>query len=316
MSKVALVILFNHNYELNVVNLKKIYAGRFDHLFFIMPFYQGKEENIIPVYENSYYFQGYIAKALEQIKSGAYEHYIIIGDDLLLNPLINQDNYTDYFKVDQDTAFIPGPFLLNDTTVTSPYRHLAPYWPWIKSALNFRIVQPGIEVSKFLPGYEEALILLKKHGYEFTAHMPIKMFYSNKVWKSMFDRFFRGKPEEVLTSLYYDLRNLNKKIPYPLIGSYSDIMVVPNKNINSFIKYCGIFAALHLFVEIAIPTALAFSVDKIVTEADLLYKGITYWNQEDIKLFGERYQNSLTNLYNNFPGNTLYIHPIKLSSWV
>lgn len=315
-NKVALIILFNHNYELNIGDLKKMYTSRFDHLFFIMPFYEGEDENIISVYENSFYFQGYVSKALEKIKSEQYDHYIIIGDDVLLNPCINQDNYNMYFKIDRESAFIPGPFLLNDTTVTSPYREWAPYWPWIKSALNFKIDQPGIEVSKFLPGYEEAVALLRRHGLKFSATVPLKMFYSSKVWKSIFNKLFRGKPEKILTVLLYDLKNINKKIPYPLIGSYSDIIVVPNENVDLFIRYCGIFSALHLFVEIAIPTALAFSVTKIVSEADLNFKGITHWNPEESKLFSEKFQSSRSKLYDNFPDHTLYIHPIKLSAWV
>ncbi|MDB5121063.1 MAG: hypothetical protein JWN56_2281 [Sphingobacteriales bacterium] len=315
MSKVALLILFNHNYEANLPLLENIYSARFDNLFFIMPFYKGRKKNVINVHGNSFYFQGYIATALEVVKSEKYDHYIIIGDDLLLNPQIDQNNYSTFFKLNKETAFIPGPFLLNDPNVTSPCRPLAPYWAWTRSAFNFKLNQRGIEVSKFLPSYDQALTLLKNHGFEFSAVMPYKMFYSNKIWKSIFDRLFRNKPEYSLIELIYDIKNINKKIPYPVIGSYSDIIIIPHQNIVPFIRYCGIFSALNLFVEIALPTALAFSVDSIISEIDLNLKGITYWNSDDVTLFKEKYNSSLSCLYENFPEHTLYIHPLKLSEW-
>lgn len=317
MSNVALIILFNHNYEANLDRLKEIYTGRFDDIWFIMPFYSGTRKDIITVYENSYYFQGYIAKALEQIRNDRFEHYLIIGDDLILNPGINQDNYKEYFKVDSDTAFVPSPFLLNDTTVTKPNRPMAPFWNWSLNALNFDIKQPGIEASKFLPSYDEAVTLLKRHGYNFTPNIPLKFYSYNKLASGDMSKAALGLKRDYLKFSSRILSNIVAKstIPYPMIGSYSDCVVLPHSHINSIIKYCGITAALNLFVEIGLPTSIALSVPKISTEDSMPQKGKTFWLPIEVAEFENSYNNSFEKFENEFPEDALYVHPVKLSRW-
>ncbi len=58
MSKIALVIIYNHQYNKNIDILERIYKGRFSHIYHLIPFYQGDKENVIPVYDASLYFQG------------------------------------------------------------------------------------------------------------------------------------------------------------------------------------------------------------------------------------------------------------------
>lgn len=316
MGEVALCILFNHNYEKNLPKLDAIYKNRFKNLFYIMPFYQGEREDVIAVYENSYHFQGYIANALDKIKSDKYDHYLIIGDDLLINPQLNENNYKEFFEVTTEEAFIPGIFLMNDATEKGPYRPSAPYWAYIKDAVQFKIKQPGIEVNRFLPSAEEAKELIERHGYTYTDKAPAQLFYRKPLLK------FNNKKElrQNLYSLGRFFLNIKFivsskwRITYPMVGSYSDCVLIPNKYVKPFIKYCGIFTALRLFVEVAIPTALAFACPKIVMEKIMKNKGKTYWVDE-IPVFEAEYKNSLNYLTNNFPEDTLYIHPVKLSKF-
>jgi hypothetical protein len=312
MKNAALLILFNHNYEANLDRLKKIYESKFDHIYFIMPFYGGKREDVIPVYENSYYFQGYIARALELLKHKEFEHYIIIGDDLILNPAINQHNYKEFFNVTDDKGFIPGPFLLSDTEEKRPNRKYPPYWPWNKHAVNFKVNVKGIEVQKYLPSYEEAKVLLQKHGYDFSPRMSWKFFYGKGVYKHYFNR---KKHWSAVKYTFKMLPYLRKGLAYPVIGSYSDIIVIPGKHVEPMIRYCGIFAALGLFVEIALPTALAFSVPAMADETGLHFKGETFWQKEAIEGLETKYEKDLSRLFEKFPDQTLYIHPVKLSRW-
>lgn len=313
MSDVALIILFNHNYENNLDLLDKIYGDRFSDIWYIIPFYKGNREDVISVYEKSHYFQGYIATAITQLKSKGYKYYFVIGDDLYLNPKINEDNYKDFFKVDEDTAFIPGPFLLNDLKEKRPSRPYAPVWSGLKYALDFKVDQRGIHTKPLLPSPDEAVSLLKNHGFNFTSKVSRKMFYSNPILNME-----KGLKENIIgLKLFVDnFRNivLPKKIAYPLIGSYADILVIPSKHQAKFVNYCGTFAALNLFVEIALPTALAFAYPNLVSENNLAHKGETYWyyNHVDCE---KKYRKSLSYLKSNFPEECLYIHPIKLSKW-
>ncbi|WP_207423711.1 hypothetical protein [Desertivirga brevis] len=317
MNRVALLIIFNHNYEGNLDRLSELYSSRFQNIWFIMPFYTGSRKDVIAVYENSFYFQGYVTTALKAIELLNFDHYFFISDDLYLNPEINEANYREYFRVDETTAFIPGIFSLNDSAETRPFRPHSPWWPHLQSAIQFTTDQRGIEVAKMLPTYEEALTLLAKHGFAFSGNLDRKMFFGKNVFRGI-----RRKKDVSLNierlkllsdNFKYILRGA--KLQYPLVGSYSDIFIIPRKNANQFSLYCGIFSALHLFVEIAIPTALCLSADKIVMEDQLGLKGETYWRSEGIRECERTYKKSLNYLYMNFPREKLYIHPVKLSRW-
>ncbi len=68
----------------------------------------GKKEkqNIIPVYDDSWYFQGYVAQGFQHYYQEDAPHYIFIADDLMLNPLINENNYTEHFNLTENSGFI------------------------------------------------------------------------------------------------------------------------------------------------------------------------------------------------------------------
>ena len=315
MEKVILIILFNHKFERNLQRLRELYASRFDHICFIMPFYKGTDADVITVYEHSYIFQGYLAQALKEIKKKQYNHYLIIGDDLLLHPDINQHNYKQYFKVDEDTAFIPGIYLLDDETRLKENE----MWFWYHNAMSFRSNKPGVEVQNELPDFTIAAELLKKHGYNFNPYLSKRLLVEKvpKI-KNKDDEPLKIQVENVIgwfrLWIKYSFRS-RRKLHYPMVGSYSDAIVIPHACIDSFTHYCGVFAALDLFVEIAIPTALLFAAKRVVQEKDLQYKGRTFWGDEDITTMEKQYNNNLENLFINFPKDTLYIHPVKLSRW-
>lgn len=48
MSKIGLVIIFNHPYAKNLEKLRSIYGERFSILRFLMPFYDGNEPDVCP----------------------------------------------------------------------------------------------------------------------------------------------------------------------------------------------------------------------------------------------------------------------------
>ena len=64
MNAATLVIIYNHHYPKNIERLDLIYKDKFKSIFHLIPFYSGEKSNVIPVYGNSFYFQGYIAEVL------------------------------------------------------------------------------------------------------------------------------------------------------------------------------------------------------------------------------------------------------------
>lgn len=286
MSKIALLIVYNHRYDKNIPVLEKLYKGRFDHVFHIIPFYDGDKENVIPVYESSWYFSGYISQAYSHIRKQGFTHYFIVADDMIINPEITQENIFVKMGLKEDECFLDYLHIMQELD-----------WRWHQMrAMQYRVKQRGVEISGILPDKETAKAQLAKYGIPYTA-ISVKPYLRN------FDFLVKY------------LLNFKRRIPdYPLVGGYADIFLVTEEAMDKFALYCGAFAATSLFVEIAIPTALALSTDKMRLSKELNYKSGALWSKED-KLFLEEFDFSLQNLIDNFPKEKLFLHPIKLSKW-
>jgi hypothetical protein len=309
MGKVALIIIYNHQFNKNIDVLEQIYKDRFSDIYHLVPFYRGEKQNVIPVYESSHYFQGYIAQGFTSYFKEAYTHYFFVADDLLMNPIINETNYAEHFKLNSSSCFIPEFVTLHD---------LDEWWPRAGDAYRWNISTPGVEAKNQLPDYEEAMRRFQRFGFSIK---PLHFFQIWKIPSSIYGwiRPFFGRSmfKHGFFTLRYLTSKLTKKtypISYPLIGSYSDICVVSTDAIKQFCHYCGVFASTNLFVEVALPTALVLSAKEIITENDLKFEGKALWTKEDYRVL-EKYENSFTRLFNEFPENYLYIHPIKLSKW-
>jgi len=305
MAKVALVIIYNHQYNQNIDKLEYIYKGRFSNIYHLVPFYAGEKNNVISVYANSEQFQGYIAQGFKTFFSADYAHYFFVADDLFLNPGINENNYRQYFKLNGGTSFLPGFISLHEVT---------DHWVGLTRAYYYNLEVTGIEAKDQMPPYHEALEKFTRHG------LNIEPLSFDNIW---------DKPEKkpsalfnFINTIYYNARRFKSKLArkkysltYPMVGSYTDISVVSADAIQQFAHYCGVTAATGLFVEVGLPTALVLAAKEIVTETQLKLKGKTLWSPQDFAAM-ERYENVLANLIKDFPEETLYIHPVKLSKWI
>lgn len=304
MSKVALVIIYNHRYDKNIELLEQIYKNRFSNIYHLIPFYNGTRPNVIPVYDSSYYFQGYVAQGLKSYFREEYEHYFFVADDMILNPVVNETNYTQHLKLNPQTSFIP--YLGN-------FHDIKGFWPRTNEAYHYNVNVRGVEAKNELPTYEAALQRFEQFG------LSIKPLRFSQVWqipttrKALMKMLYR---DTFLPVRFIAHKLMGKKyhLTYPLIGSYADIFVVSGATIKQFCHYCGAFAATRLFVESAIPTALVLSADEIVTERDLQLQGRPLWTPEDFTIL-DKYNNNIEHLLRDFPEGYLYLHPIKLSKW-
>lgn len=201
--RVALVFIFNHRYDKNIDVLENIYKDRFSDIYHLVPFYTGDKENVIPVYENSFYFQGYIAQGFKQFQKECYDHYLFVADDLILNPLINENNYKDFFHLQLNNCYIPEIFTLhhltnNDTlrfTVLKNFynKRSKLYWWRIKELVKYRHKLEGVENDRELPTRKQAYEQLLKHGFEvkplsFTdiyGFFPLPFFSKQKLHQAL-----------------------------------------------------------------------------------------------------------------------------------
>ena len=302
--KVALIIIYNHRYDDNIERIENIYNDRFANIYHLVPFYNGTRLNVISVYDNSYYFQGYVAQGFKSFFNESYTHYIFIADDLMLNPLVNQYNYLETFRLNQKSCFIPG-FIT--------FHSLDQWWPRVFDAFNWKIDLDGLEVKNQLPDYDIALQCFAKFNLEIKPMNFAQIGKKSLNIKNALKFIFKNKGLFFLFIKSFSI-NRSYSLPYPLVGSYSDIFIVSSTSISQFCHYCGVFSATKLFVEVAIPTALVLSSSDIITENDLEFKGKALWIKKDYKEL-VKYKQSINKLIAGFPLGYLYLHPIKLSKW-
>lgn len=285
-NSVALIFIYNHNYEKNIDRLENIYAEKFTTILHVMPFYTGIKKNVVPVYENSHRFQGYITQSKQALLDTGCDTYVFAADDLLLNPDLRDVTLLDALGIPPAYCYLP--FCAPNSLKT--------YWFHSIKMLKFIENSSGTEGMMFLPDHDGALKLLSRHFPQYSSIVPTSTFFQEEL------------PVEA---------NVPKKIqlPYPLLYSYSDFCIITRPVLPLFAHYCGIFSAMNLFVEIALPTALAFSTSKVATVFGNGYVSKQFWISEELNAFKLQYDCCLDKLLHDFPRNTAYIHPVKLSEW-
>jgi hypothetical protein len=300
-----LVVIYNHKYDKNIDIIENLYCKRFSTIYHIVPFYTGDKPNVIPVYENSIYFEGYIAQAYKHFFHPEAAHYFFVADDMILNPNINETNYADFFNLTDEKSFLPD--FINLYQIDS--------WSHAREAFAFQTTKYKIETKGELPDPEEAEKRMLQNGAlsrPINQEKPLKWEALHK--KRGYNLFHKENRDNLSQRVSATVLRKRYTLNYPLVGSYSDIFIVSAQTIQEFCHYCGVFAAMELFVEIAIPSALALSAKKIVTEKELLLKGKPLWTEKDLD-FLLPYKKNMTTLLNNYPQEILYIHPVKLSQW-
>lgn len=290
MRKVALMVIYNHRFDRNIPLIDKMYKERFTYVYHIVPFYDGTQENVIPVYESSYHFQSYISQAYTHLKNNGFTHYFIVADDMLLNPKVDENTLWEETGLEEDECMYPTDFW---------YLQKLPWcWSWIDNALHYKVRVKGVEVANILPSVEQAESAFRRHGIPLT--------------KIPFRSIYQGPYKALLSHL--PRIPFKRKLAYPLVAGYSDILLLTADIMSDFCKFCGAFAATGLFVETAIPTSLVLSASKIRLDKDLKLHYGALWNKE-LEEFNGKYNYSLKMLVNDFPKDKLYIHPVKFSKW-
>ena len=190
----------------------------------------------------------------------------------MIKPVINENNYQEYFKLKDNSCFIPNFITLSDVKGR---------WHRLGEASMYNMKGQGVEAESQLPKYDDAVKHFNKHGLK-VEPLHFDQIYGEKKLKycrSMHDfiEYFRYKIKAKKQ------RHKPVHLQYPLVGSYSDIFVVSSDAIRLFCHYCGVFASTNLFVELGLPTAMVLCAENIVQEKDLDFYGIGLWNEEDWK---------------------------------
>ena len=296
-TKIALLIIYNHRYDKNISRINQIYSKRFEHVYHIVPFYDGEQDNVIPVYDNSFQFQGYICQAYQHLKDKGFTHFIAVADDMVINPTLNASNFFELTGIDYNSCFTHE--LKDSVTLNRKWWHT-------KDIVRFSVFHRGVEIDNILPSTEEALQAFSAHGFQ-TRLVPEWPYGKlRRPVKEFLLRIRRIIWFRILGQVYYR---------YPLIGGYSDMIVVPADVMPLFCQYCGAFAATRLFVEVAIPTAMVLCSPKVQSIANIKMNQSLILPRDNNKNFLPDCNFSYEKLVKIFPADMLYIHPVKLSKW-
>lgn len=287
-TKTALLVVYNHRFDKNIGRIRELYANQFSYIYHVMPFYDGNEPDVIPVFDSSYCFSGYIAQAYSHLRNNGFTHFFVVADDMILNPSINENSIWERLGIGYQDAYI-------DEMVCFQYGGKR-WWRRIIDALDYTPEQLGVELKGILPNKEEAQRRFDFHKLPYTP-IPRKELLRNPRKKDFLKMLTRSN-----------------ELKYPLVRAYSDILLIPSDVMPKFANYCGAFSATRLFVEMAIPTALVLSSDNIKLAEDIKLNPGAMWFEDDFKIL-ESYGRNLTKLLTDFPSDKLYLHPIKLSQW-
>ena len=296
-----LVTIFNHRFDRNIPVLEAMYRERFPSMLHLVPFYDGDDDagRVATVYESSHHFQGFFAQAAERIATGDHDHYLFLGDDVALHPALDQETLAGELGLDSDTAFIKE---------LRPLTEVSFQWqPLFRGVRPFDLLC-GVNYASELPPAEEAWQRAIDHGY------PRRNFG----WRNFrgFDGRLHPFDVGVLIALFNLLRARGRtSLSYPLFMSYSDMFVVPAAVFGEFARICGVLAAMGVWVEVAIPTALALVCPRIVTESETAWRGLELWDRESVDAFEARHHRRVEDLMSSFEDHRLYVHPVKLSRW-
>lgn len=308
------VFIFNHRFERNLEKLDDLYAARFPRRTYLMPFAQSDRADVCRINETSWHFSGHVAQGAASFIANDATHYVFISDDLILNPRLDATNVARELGLDASSGYI---------------KSLAPL-----DALRY-------EWHRALP----ASIALRRNsdGFDWRAELPpIEEAQAKFAAMGLADRVPSLRS---LDDARHALRNLSKAgyltapwaaklhakpSDYPLLMGYADFFVVPAAAIRRFTHFCGVFAALDIFAEVAVPTALALACDHVLTELvpgarfddpaaprcpDRPWHGVEFWDPLETPAYAARFGNDRKRLVSEFPENHLYVHPVKLSQW-
>ena len=305
---VCLVIIYNHNYEANIDKLEKIYKDRFHHIFHLVPFYTGQKENVIPVYQSSYHFCDYVRQGLPYFYNEKFSHYVFLADDLMINPLLNEQNIVSSLLPDQNNScFVPHCRALGKKDILN--------WVFALKTIDAFLNNPGCQFLKFLPSYENACHIMKQHGIP-VEQIPIA--FAQECIKKSKKELTNNYIEKVNEKDFKEAEKLsnNKGFVYPLAMGFSDFFILPKEKIKEVCRMFGIFSAASVFTEVAIPMAILFNFKKVWQPQNLKLKIVAPQKKEErIKMINQKYNFNLDFLLNHFDEDLLFIHPVKLSQW-
>lgn len=301
----TLCVIFNHPYIGNIPIIGEAVGQRFDEIVFVVPNTRVDDPSVITSYRASYNFHGMIVDACEKLLSSNSEYFFFLQDDVLLNPRFSGQQWVELLKLEDGGAFFPDAYPLGGDI---------PHWLWT-AGFVWKTAHPknpfsgsGIENWKsLLPDADMAFRDLKAkyqlqfHPFTYDRTKPVKEGLavneakaSNAIVCSILEGLFvanGGKPID---------------LGFPFMFGVSDFFAVNRQTLIKMSHMLGVLSAMQTFVEIAIPTALFVTADRVHRSADVGLKADWYGPRNGDTIDVEAALNA-------FDKDLLLLHPVKVS---
>lgn len=303
--KTVACVLFNHPYAKNIPIIQEAMKSRFDEVYFVVPNMQLDAANVIVSYRGSYSFQGLIVDACETLLRSQGDYFFFIQDDVVLNPKFTGADLIKRLKIDEGGAFLPG-----TRTLGGPYN-----WHYALLSHIWKLFYPtnifsgsGVEnwLSLLPPADVAFRELESKYGFAFTPidrADPISPKYA-----SVLDPVANQALNiAILNGLFSTAHEQSKiTLPFPFLFAMSDFFAVDRNTLKNAKHMLGVFSAMQLFPEFAIPTALHLTACKVMHSGDTGLHAI--W-----LVANDRESLTFDPIVREFENNKLLLHPVKIS---
>ena len=274
-----------------------------------MPFYDGIDSDVIPVYESSWQFQGFLIQAYEKLKNIPCTHYLFVADDVIIHPDLNEMNFATQMNIQNKKFLISGFGPLNHPNAFTWYWTVGSSKPFYDRSTEWR---------GSLYTYEEAMAKFKDFFGVAYKEVYDKDFFGNpnKPGNTVIGRWNNAEEHSKVVAEFIKSNGGSTKIPYPMTyrGYCADIFCVDKGSLFEFSRLCGIFSAMNMFVEIAIPTAVVLTYKKDEVQFFPADSRKMLWGKDRTD-FENKYDKDFNRLYNEWEEKILFVHPVKLSRW-
>lgn len=226
------------------------------------------------------------------------DYFLFIADDLMIHPEINEWNAVEKLGLSKEKEVFC--FNLSELNQRDGFG-------WMSMRESSRpFMLPGMEWRNELPLKEDAFALFREFmGREYPREYGDELFQG-------------GNYSEEERKSFYRSNGSTWEVPYPMAKGYADIFAVKKASLGKVAHMFGVFAAMNMFVEIAVPTAIVLTVKSgnvSFAECSEFNSEMVLWTETEILNIEREFENNISNLLNRFPEGCLCIHPVKLSRW-
>ena len=302
--RVGLCLFFNYPFPKNFPTLRKIYSEHFDEIRFIQPMVESSDTDVFTVYRAAFNFSGFFSDARHFLKEMNCDAIVFAGDDCVVNRELTGNKFESTFG-DPSADF--------DMFITGLNQFSGPEW-W-KNTQKVRAVGRIFGQSGF---FDQRII-------KWQSYFPDKNWLESQLAAYGLNNDLLEAPtaEEMGTLPIDQAFILNgffggqkkRPIPYPLVYAISDFFIISASVLDKFCHNAGIFAALNVFSEFSVPTAMLCTGSHIKQARDVGLKvDWTFGNNPKAKHFVPLSLDEVNNFIDDMGDTLLYRHPVKLSS--